>query len=127
MDGYTSAISGAIGSLSSRLDDLEQKKRDEEEEERRRKEEILKNGNITKVMDNEASIRYTTVLVNPSNGDATGMRNYDNVVVGSTFTLPAAPTKKGARFLGWRVYPGNELKQPGQKITITKGTTITAE
>ncbi len=40
-------------------------------------------------------------------------------------TLPAAPTRTGYDFAGWKV--GNEVKNVGEKITVTASMTVTAQ
>ena len=47
-----------------------------------------------------------------------------DVAGGDTFTLPSAPSDSAHTFAGWLV--GDDLKQPGEEITVTEDTTITA-
>lgn len=58
--------------------------------------------------------------------NATVVPATENVAEGTEITLPDAPSAKaGFVFVGWRV--GEELKNAGEKFTVTKSTVVTAE
>ena len=49
------------------------------------------------------------------------------VFVSEGFTLPAAPSRTGYKFLGWKVGEEEELRGAGEKITPTADVTVTAQ
>lgn len=90
----------------------------------------------------EAAPRMLTIVMDPNGGTIDGKEG--SLVIsafeGKVFTLPEAPEKEGAAFLGWYATPyakedaqwiepaadSAELKQPGQKDRITKNVFYTA-
>ena len=51
----------------------------------------------------------------------------EEVEKGGEVTLPAAPAWEGYDFTGWQVEGQTELKQAGEKITVSANTTVTAQ
>ncbi len=90
----------------------------------------------------EEAPRMLTIVMDPNGGTIDGKEG--SLVIsafeGKVFTLPEAPEKEGAAFLGWYATPyakedarwmepaadSTELKQPGQKDRITKNVFYTA-
>ena len=57
--------------------------------------------------------------------DGTGNINKITINKGATITVPSAPDRDGYRFLGWS--DGTNTYNPGDKITVTTGMTLTAQ
>ena len=57
--------------------------------------------------------------------DGTGNINKITINKGATITVPSAPDRDGYRFLGWS--DGTNTYNPGDKITVTAGMTLTAQ
>ena len=68
---------------------------------------------------------YPSVDIEITVNDGTGNINKITINKGATITVPSAPDRDGYRFLGWS--DGTNTYNPGDKITVTAGMTLTAQ
>ncbi len=67
-----------------------------------------------------------TVTVDYNDGDTTPSEEF-HVFENGAFELPAAPTRTGYKFLGWKVGEEETLHDPGDKIPVSADITVTAQ
>ena len=79
---------------------------------------------LTATYDVTVDDAYTITINYGYEGQAT---KTELIFVQDGFTLPAAPTREGYKFLGWKVGNAQELMQADEKFTPTADTTVTAQ